>query len=280
MEVLMKKVLFALGAFGFMATAAADEAPADERQDVLVDEGLLPGGFYYGLGLGIANVGVRNEYTYGTAYKGYTAADGTVVAAEPVSGADVGYTEDEVNAERTRLGGAFVVGFGRKLPSNNLYLALEAGLDFARNTTFSEVGKQSSRGRSYDCKVVRNGLVPSLAARIGYIACDTGILTYLKVGATLLKQKETYYEYSLGVFAGVPAGDVANSEHKISQAVPTLGIGLEKAFARKLTARLECEYQFNKSKVKDFGRYGSTKLSSKGDIVVRVMFCHNLKVGI
>ncbi|MDR0678216.1 MAG: hypothetical protein LBF44_01615, partial [Holosporaceae bacterium] len=130
----MKKVIFSavLACGAFFATNASDE-PIVEHHEAAIEDSSAFGGFYFGLGFHAANVGEKNQYTW--------------------SPADGGTTDDEINASATRLGGSIVAGFGKKF-SSRTYAGIEAGLDFAPNTTFAEYSKYSDRSlvqqRVYD----------------------------------------------------------------------------------------------------------------------------------
>jgi hypothetical protein len=303
MEVFMKKVLLALGALAIVPVCSAEDGDAAEAR--IEEDHPAYEGWYAGAGFHAANVGVKNEFVHGSmerydsfsftagqiAYvdslarneappaplNAYTQAGGPNGSGDVVSVPDAnpGFVETEVNDNKTRLGGSIVLGFGKKMKSSPAYFGIEAGLDVAPNTVSHAADKLSERGRAYTITTSVNGIVPSLALRVGFVDCETKILTYIRAGGSCIKAKEHYDEYS-----AVRILDMASSDNKVSSVVPVVALGIEKAFARKMTGRLELAYRFDKNKVKEFsGDHGSTKLTSKGAISLRALFCAHLKVG-
>ncbi|MDR0968255.1 MAG: hypothetical protein LBL99_01300 [Holosporaceae bacterium] len=288
----MKKVLFALGALAIAPAWAADNAAANHNgvdpEEIVADEHPAYEGWYAGFGFHAANVGVRNDYTYGTRYHGAAGYGGAPAVAAgdwaTIGLADLPGTEESESDDRnTRLGGSIVLGFGKKLKTNGAYFGIEAGLDFSPASNYYHAHKVSAlSSRLYDIETKVNGIVPSISLKGGFVDCATKILTYLKVGAAYTKMTEHYWESIAGVAGGAVIGQpvVNDSIHKCSTLVPIIAIGIEKAFAKRMTARLEMEYKFPKSKIKDFGEYGKTKLTQKTGITLRALFCAHVKVGL
>lgn len=233
-------------------------------------------GVYFGLGFHGNSMGLKDEYTHGTRFRfsaeSFVGAGYDFINTAPDP--DSGWVEKEIDDSKTRLGGSIVLGIGKKLKTNQFYGSLEFGLDFAPNAVSSSNGNMTARGRGYDVSLSRNGVTPSIAVRLGVVDCNTKILTFLKGGISRAKIGEYYCEYD----TSHPL-DLAYSHQKFSSTTPFVGLGIEKAFAKKMTFRVEGEYKWGKSKTKDFKDFGSTKISHKYEVNIRALICYNVKVG-
>ena len=263
----MKKIVFSVMALGLcFAVNAADDEQTEEAQ---IEAHPAYEGFYFGLGFHAADTGEKNDYTYGKYFTEFSVDAGTSYP----TGRWEGTTDEEINHTSTRLGGSFLLGIGKKL-RGPAYLALEGGLDVARPTNYSRIDVYSRTDRLYSVNVGRKGLTPWFALRGGFVDCETKILTYLKVGGSLSKSTESYSEYLL------VTDETISSTHKISGLSPLVALGAEKAFARRMSGRLEAEYKFPKNKNKQFGTdHGSVKLTQKGSFTLRTVISYNVKIG-
>ena len=73
-------------------------------------------GFYYGAGIYAEKLGLKGDY----------------IATNGRSGT-------LFNRETTTLGGTILVGFGKKMPSNQFYAGIEVGYDFGSNSNMTEM---------------------------------------------------------------------------------------------------------------------------------------------
>jgi hypothetical protein len=151
-------------------------------------------------------------------------------------------------------------------------------LDFAPNTTITNLAKVSDKVvalREYDVITTRNGLVPSIALRLGFTDCNARVLPYVKVGVSYSKSKEWYAEYDPANYGAL----LLTSHNEVSGVTPIVFLGIEKSCGKKMTGRLEIGYKFNKKKTRDFNGGESTTLTQKDAITIRAMVCYNVKLG-
>jgi hypothetical protein len=256
MELKMKKIALLSAAMAFLPVLADDTATTSTD-----DELVCHNGFYFGVGVDVEDSGERNDFKYSTG-SGETEA-----------------FQREIDQHSTRIGGTFLLGFGRKIPGKPIYLGVEVGLDAKRCAIYSEANCSANGLRLFDIYTKRNGLVPSLALRIGHYHADSGILTFFKVGVSYVKSSSRYHEWA------DPADhnnlDVTSVDHtyKCTSYSPLVALGLEKAFTRCCSARVEAEYKLGKNKTEIFGTNGAAnKLYQKDGVNIRALVCYNVKV--
>ncbi|MDR0631632.1 MAG: hypothetical protein LBF54_00020 [Holosporaceae bacterium] len=237
----------------FYGVEAAEVAP--EVEEAVEEEHPAYEGVYFGFGPHVGAVGF---------------------ALRDATGSNTGVlvgSEDRINDSKTRLGGSLVLGVGKKLPNNKFYGSFEVGLDFAPKITSIAVYQASATTRLYShARLSRNGITPSLAIRLGAVDCNTKILTYLKGGISWAKITADY----------PPAAGDKPIDSKLTTATPFVGLGIEKAFAKKMTFRLEGDFKFGKNKTKDFDLYNgniSTKVSHRYETNIRALICYNVRIG-
>ena len=117
---------------------------------------------------------------------------------------------------------------GGKVFKDKFYAGLEVLFDFTKSKDWTE--KYSNA----DCKLKSNGLFTSLGLRLGYIVPKYNTMVYFKVAGSHSSSKVT--------------NESTKAELKAAKIVPTLALGVEKAFCKKFTARLEGEYRFKGTK--------------------------------
>lgn len=129
----------------------------------------------------------------------------------------------KLNKSANRFMGTAILGAG-KVFGNKLYAGVEGLVDFAK--------KSNVRTNKDDIEVAfkNRGIVPELALRLGYVY--NTYMFYGKIGCSFGKT-DTY----------ASDGDVV-VWGRVNKAVPTLSLGVEKAFCGKFSARLEGEYVF------------------------------------
>ena len=271
----MKKIVLAsallVAPFAFAEETAVDTATdnvAIEQQHAAYE------GFYFGIGFEAAEIGHKVEYTWPT-----------------------GETDVDANHSQTRVGGALVFGFWKKIPGKNFYAGIEAGINFGPTTTERSAdnyaqGNDPAAGTQltylYDLEVKHNSFVPQLALRFGYVDCETKMMTYIKLGAAYSRVKGIYNDWTEDNNSTMTLR--SSSEFKCNGITPIVALGVEKAFAKKMTGRLEAEYRFGHSKsTSGESTYldstqqpktgnDSSKLIQKGTITLRAMFCYNIKI--
>lgn len=122
-----------------------------------------------------------------------------------------------------RFMGTAILGAG-KVFGNKLYAGVEGLVDFAKKSNV----RTNKDGMEVAFK--NRGIVPELALRLGYVY--NTYMFYGKIGCSFGKT-DTY----------ASDGDVV-VWGRVNKAVPTLSLGVEKAFCGKFSARLEGEYVF------------------------------------
>ncbi|MDR2158335.1 MAG: hypothetical protein LBO02_03410 [Holosporaceae bacterium] len=250
----MKKIMFSAflaGSF-FMVNATEEVVPSHEGAPVVEQHSAYEGA-YFGLGISAIDDGFRSDYTANNRAK-----------------------EGEINDRRTHLNGALIAGFGKKI-RGQAYVGIEAGLDFGPKAEYNAYDKASviqGGNRYYDVNLSRNGLIPSLAFRVGFVDCNTKILSYVKFGGAYTKAKYYYQEKLLAT------GQVFDTtEIKKSSIRPIIALGFEKPFGKTMTARAEAEWRFGK-KTSSTDHLGTTEFRTKdGGLTVRVLVSHNIKIG-
>ena len=144
-------------------------------------------------------------------------------------------TNEKISKNANRFIGTVGIG-GGKVFKDKFYAGLEVLFDFTKAKDWSE--EIAYRGISQKVTLKSNGLFTSLGLRLGYIVPKYNTMVYFKVA---------------GSHSSVKASDLGrdNVEIKAAKIVPTLALGVEKAFCKKFTARLEGEYRFKGTKKVD-----------------------------
>jgi hypothetical protein len=274
----MKKLAFSVfaAALTFGGVSAADEVPAAESccgYD----------GFYFGLGIGASNGGIKTE----------TTASYLAGAERPQ---DVGV---DSNDHDTKFIGTAVLGFGKRIQEKT-YLALEAGLDASQSSNFNHPGNRSVDNKVWETRTRSNGLIPSVGLRLGYVHPATRGMIYLKAGAAYSKSRAWYEDCYFGTgttFANFNDEDVISYEGKCAKWSPIIALGAEKLCGKNLRTRLEVEYRFAANKKFDFNNadrigkpasgtgvnvandyHGTVKLTNKNAITLRAMAIYTVRM--
>ena len=254
----MKKMLLAACCAGLAFNASAEGV--DVATHAVEHAHPAYEGFYYGAGIYAEKLGLKGDYI-----------------------ATNGRTGTLFNRETTTLGGTILVGFGKKMPSNQFYAGIEVGYDFGSNSNMTEMDKIQTTGLApnlvfYDVYAKRVGSVPNVAIRLGYVDCHSKMLSYLKVSGKWSKASVTH-ESRLGAAANVDNGDpLTTLTASVSGITPAVAIGVEKAFGKKGTIRSELEYTFGRSNTITSGNT-SVKAYKKDTIAFRTVLCYNVKIG-
>ena len=135
-----------------------------------------------------------------------------------------------VSKNANRFIGTVGIG-GGKVFKDKFYAGLEVLFDFTKSKDWTE------KYYDVDYKLKSNGLFTSLGLRLGYIVPKYNTMVYFKVAGSHSSSKIT------AIIDGVNEGEL-----KAAKIVPTLALGVEKAFCKKFTARLEGEYRFKGTK--------------------------------
>ena len=174
----------------------------------------------------------------------------------------IGTTEVKGNNNVNRFIGTVVLG-GGKVFSEKFYLGLEGMMDFTKSEK-----KTFKTGNADVFEQKNSGFLPSIGIRFGYVY-NTWLI-YGKVSAS---------------YASVEAKERLTANNaKIASAnkfAPALALGVEKAFCKKFTARLEGEYRFE-SKKNFTETYAGQAItgSVKGNkgFTVRALVAYNVKI--
>ncbi|MBO4405445.1 MAG: hypothetical protein J5821_01820 [Alphaproteobacteria bacterium] len=262
----MKKLAFSVfaAALTFGANAADDVEVAAASESCCGYDG-----FYFGMGIAATDSGVKTETTY---------------AYGQDSSGNVGTLSDDfgvdTNDHDTRFIGSLTLGYGKRI-KERAYLGLEAGLDAGKNSNFVHAGMYSVNGKTFEVQSRQNGLVPSVALKLGYVHPGTRGMVYLKAGAAYSKAKTDYTDWD------VVANKVFPYNGSCSKWAPIVALGGEKLCGKNIRTRLEVEYRFGANKKFDFnngvtdgvGDYrGTVKLTSKDAITLRAMAVYTVKM--
>lgn len=136
-------------------------------------------------------------------------------------------------ANVNRFTGNVFVGYNKTFKQKFL-LGLEALCDFTKNKRKRLTDGVSGAGTPDDAEVKHSGVTPELALRLGYVYCNS--LFFAKIAMVMPRAK---------VF---DAEDNGRYMGKINKVALGLGLGVERAFCKKWSARLEGEYVFNQKK--------------------------------
>lgn len=261
----MKKLAFSIFAaaltFGANAAESVETAPAASESCCGFD------GFYFGLGIAGINGGVKTETTDAVDdRRGYVARDCGV----------------DANDHYTKFAGTVTLGYGRRI-KEKAYIGLEAGLDASQSSDFVH-DDVSTTGRQYEINSKVNGLVPSVALKLGYVHPGTRSMVYLKAGAAYSKAKVGYIESDN--LLGIVPTNYWDYEAKISKWSPIIALGGEKLCGKNLRTRLEVEYRFSSNKKVDFksnlatvdNYRGTIKATNKDTITLRAMAIYTVRM--
>lgn len=264
----MKKMLLAACCAGLAFNASAEGV--DVATHTVEHAHPAYEGFYYGAGIYAEKLGLKADY-YGSNGRG-----GNIF-----------------NRETTTLGGTILVGFGKKMPSNQFYAGIEVGYDFGSNSNMTEMDKiqtttYAQNLLAYDVYGKRVGSVPNVAIRLGYVDCHSKMLSYLKVSGKWSKASITHDsrlgqpQLAHGAAGALNGARLDSLTASVSGITPSVAIGVEKAFGKKGTIRSELEYTFGRSNTVNahFGAGDvSLKLDKKDTIAFRTVLCYNVKIG-
>lgn len=256
----MKKLAFSVFAaaltFGANAVESVETAPAASESCCGYD------GFYFGLGIAGVNGGIKTETTDAK-------LDGEF---QPD---DIGVDTDD---SYTKFAGTVTLGYGRRI-KEKAYIGLEAGLDASRNSNFVHPGI-SSKDRCFEVNSKVNGLVPSVALKLGYVHPGTRGMVYLKAGAAYSKAQASYLDW-----LDTDNGINYPYSKKVSKWSPIIALGGEKLCGKNLRTRLEVEYRFSSNKKIDFDTNekgtdytGTVKVTNKDTITLRAMAIYTVRM--
>lgn len=162
-----------------------------------------------------------------------------------------GGTNAKISKNANRFIGTVGIG-GGKVFKDKFYAGLEVLFDFTKSKDWTE------RFNGNDVKLKSNGLFTSLGLRLGYIVPKYNTMVYFKVA---------------GSHSSVKATNLAdNGELKAAKIVPTLALGVEKAFCKKFTARLEGEYRFKATK-----KANGVELKGNDGFNIRALVSYNVR---
>ena len=142
-----------------------------------------------------------------------------------IGGSFVKYEYGKYSEKCNRFIGTLVLGGGKAI-NQKFYVGGEFLMDFtkAKDKTFTDGANSIT--------IKYQGVTPQLALRLGYANPYWGALFYGKAGVAFNKGKAW----------GVHNGE--NFSHSKTKAGFVLGLGAEKAFCKKFSARLEGDYNF------------------------------------
>jgi opacity protein-like surface antigen len=188
-----------------------------------------------------------------------------------------GYSETEMNTHPTSIGGTFLLGVQKILPSHPVCIGAEIGVDVGPQRHEASPGRVDNYhlGDYYDLSTFRNGTTPFVGLRIGYIDHEHKFITYVRVGASHCKSRENFKRWhdEEGEDNELTADVKINS----SSVMPTFALGLEKSLGKDLTARFETEYRLSKKKTQAYSDGTKVELYQKGTFSVRGLVCYNVK---
>ena len=151
---------------------------------------------------------------------------------------------------------------GGKVFKNVFYVGAEVLFDFTKNKEYTLTQDITDASNA---KLKSNGLFTSLGLRLGYIMPKYNTMIYFKVSGSHSTAKAR-------IDATALAAATPNVDMKASKIVPTLALGVEKAFCKKFTARLEGEYRFKSTK-KDNG----LELKANDGFNIRALVSYNVR---
>lgn len=142
------------------------------------------------------------------------------------------------NKDLNRVIGVLGLG-GGKVFKENFYVGGEVLCDFSSSKE-KNLGITTADGNPAvaddTVKVKTSAVVPSIGLRLGYFNKNADLLFYAKAAASYTS---TTFKSHIGQ---------NDYETKVSKFAPAVGLGIEKAFGKKFSGRLEGEYRFKSSK--------------------------------
>ncbi|GHU11664.1 hypothetical protein FACS189449_03590 [Alphaproteobacteria bacterium] len=162
-------------------------------------------------------------------------------------------SENNVN----RLLGVFAFGVGKAF-SENFYIGAEMLCDFSKTKS-----RHMKLGNS-DVETKVSPVIPSLGVRFGYLNRDWEMLFYTKIAASRASTSFKNNDY----------------DRKIVKIAPAVAIGVEKAFSKKFSARLECEYRFSSNGGTGSIQIPKAKAKSARGINVRALIAYHVNAGL
>ncbi len=264
----MKKIAF-MALLGLVPSALAEDQVVVSSANtpvVVEEEASTVGqhGFYYALGLLLCNSGERVDFYQTT-----------------------GARVTESNGFGTRLGGTLALGYQFMPQSQPYCVGLEIGSDFSprheevqsNKSDPNESSTAPGQNRLYKLRTTRNGFRPFVAIRGGYVNYDHKFMVYAKAGMSYADSKEYYEGYVINTATGAVSVAHSPSPIKCSCWTPLVALGVEKSFTNNFTLRGEAEYKFARTKDHAYSDGTWVKFTQKGTINVRVLFCHNIRLG-
>ena len=164
-------------------------------------------------------------------------------------------TNAKISKNANRFIGTVGIG-GGKVFKDKFYAGLEVLFDFTKNKDWTE--QVTYKTVKQNAKLKSNGLFTSLGLRLGYIVPKYNTMVYFKVAGSHSTAKVNL--------------ETANKELKAAKIVPTLALGVEKAFCKKFTARLEGEYRFKGTKKAD-----GYELKANDGFNIRALVSYNVR---
>lgn len=266
----MKKIAF-MALLGLVPPALAEDqvvVSSATTPVVVEEEASTVGqhGFYYALGLLLCNSGERYDFY------------------------DVNNSPRDTEANRfgTHLGATLALGYQFMPQSQPYCVGLEIGSDFTprqEEIYKDKIGTSADRPDDlYDLTTTRNGFRPFAALRVGYVNYDHKFMVYLKAGMSYSdsKSRKNTWKYNATI-GNYPNQADFNEQIKCSCWTPIVALGIEKSFTNNFTLRGEAEYKFTRTKDDSWNRTDGTRVSAKliqkGTFNIRVLFCHNIRLG-
>lgn len=173
--------------------------------------------------------------------------------------AEVKDKDNGTNAKISKNANRFIgtVGLGGgKVFKDKFYVGMEVLFDFTKNKDWTE--QITYKTVNQNAKLKSNGLFTSLGLRLGYIVPKYNTMVYFKVAGSHSSAKVNL--------------ETSNKELKAAKIVPTLALGVEKAFCKKFTARLEGEYRFKGTKKED-----GYELKANDGFNIRALVSYNVR---
>ena len=178
--------------------------------------------------------------------------------------AEVKDKDNGTNAKISKNANRFIgtVGLGGgKVFKDKFYVGMEVLFDFTKSKDWTgklEYLDNAKARKEADVKLKSNGLFTSLGLRLGYIVPKYNTMVYFKVAGSHSSAKVNL--------------ETSNKELKAAKIVPTLALGVEKAFCKKFTARLEGEYRFKGTKKED-----GYELKANDGFNIRALVSYNVR---
>ena len=169
-------------------------------------------------------------------------------------------SNSKISKNANRFIGTVGIG-GGKVFKDKFYVGMEVLFDFTKNKDWSDdftIKEKGKADRKVKAKLKTNGLFTSLGLRLGYIVPSHNTMVYFKVAGSHSSAKAI--------------NETDNKELKAAKIVPTLAIGVEKAFCKKFTARLEGEYRFKGTKKED-----GVELKANDGFNIRALVSYNVR---